>query len=73
MQFFLEQERIFMIEQFVTKLPKNVTIDELLSFYPLISRRTIFRYIKNKKFKYQHFYNVIYIDTLSFVEFLFEI
>lgn len=72
MKSFLELENVFMVEFFVSKLPKVVTINELLVFYPLISRRSIFRYIKDKKFKCYHFHNIVYIDTRSFAEFLFE-
>lgn len=70
---FLELENVFMVNYFVTKLPKLITINELLDFYPLISKRSIFRYIKDKKFKCYHFHKVVYVETKSFAEFLFEI
>lgn len=70
---FLEKEKSVMIKYFVSNLPEVVTIEELLKFYPFISKRSIFRYIKKKKFKVYHFYKIVFIETKSFAEFLFTI
>lgn len=70
---FLENEKKFMIEFYIKSLGEFTTTNKILDFHPFISRRTLYRHIKNEKFDYHYRYGRTIINTKSFAEFLFEI